>query len=166
MVNGVAGRRRIVRTPSRLSRSGTRSSERTAQFDAHDHQPKLVLRRSPTRRDLHLSSLPSSDGSARTDAPTILPHSRLAAARWPSAALLRVRSPPSTSPLSLDVLSSSIQNLLLNLLLQFNCTDLYNQVPKMIESKLLTSAFNKDSEEINKVYILCIARSFIVTGRS
>ena len=57
-----------------------------------------------------------------------------------------------------------IQNLLLNLLLQFNCTDLYNQVPKMIESKMLTSAFNKDAEEINKVYILCIARSFIVTG--
>ena len=63
------------------------------------------------------------------------------------------------------IFSFRIQNLLLNLLLQFNCTDLYNQVPKMIESKMLNSTFNKEAEEINKVYILCIARSFIVTGK-
>jgi hypothetical protein len=57
-----------------------------------------------------------------------------------------------------------LQNLLLNLILQFNCTDLYNQVPKLIDSKMLQSVFTKESEEINKVFILCIARSFIVTG--
>ena len=57
-----------------------------------------------------------------------------------------------------------IQNLLLNLILQFNCTDLYNQVPKLMDSKMLYSIFTKESEEINKVFILCIARSFIVTG--
>jgi hypothetical protein len=34
----------------------------------------------------------------------------------------------------------------------------------MIESKTLQSSFNKDLEEINKVHILCIARSFIITG--
>ncbi|CAF1209168.1 unnamed protein product [Adineta steineri] len=58
----------------------------------------------------------------------------------------------------------AIQNLLLNLILQFNCTDLYNQVPKLIDSKMLQSVFTKESEEINKVFILCIARSFIITG--
>jgi hypothetical protein len=58
----------------------------------------------------------------------------------------------------------SIQNLLLNLILQFNCTDLYNQVPKLIDSKMLQSVFTKESEEINKVFILCIARAFIITG--
>jgi len=57
-----------------------------------------------------------------------------------------------------------IQNLLLNLILQFNCTDLFNQVPKLIDSKMLQSVFTKESEEINKVFILCIARSFIITG--
>jgi hypothetical protein len=57
-----------------------------------------------------------------------------------------------------------IQNLLLNLILQFNSTDLYNQVPKLIDSKMLQSVFTKESEEINKVFILCMARSFIVTG--
>ncbi|CAF2042555.1 unnamed protein product [Rotaria magnacalcarata] len=61
-------------------------------------------------------------------------------------------------------LHCAIQNLLLNLILQFNCTDLYNQVPKLIDSKMLQSVFTKESEEINKVFILCIARSFIVTG--